>query len=117
MNLEQSQLSQQSLEGEGFEVSKVFILENKDTVTDFFGDNRHWYTKLLTSGQMYSKVSLDSTEEINADPKGGDAPEIPPLDPTKITEGRAESISKFFEEWKDAKDDFIAYYKDKKVSE
>jgi hypothetical protein len=111
--MEQPQFNQQALEGEGFNVSKAFILENTETVTDFFGDNRHWYAKLLTSGQKYSKVSLDGNE-INEDPHGNGEAEILPLDPKRITEGRAENIVNFFEEWKEAKEDFTEYYKHEK---
>jgi hypothetical protein len=111
MNTGQPQFTQQTLEGEGFEISTAFILENKEMVTDFFGDNRHWYAKLLTSGQKYSSTSLDSQDDIHEDPNGNGEDEIRPLDPAKITEGRAENISKFFEEWKDARDDFVAYSK------
>jgi hypothetical protein len=111
----QPQFNQQGLEGESFEISKDFILNNKETVTDFFGDNRQWYAKLLTSGQKYTKVSLDGSE-INEDPNGDGTEEIPPLDPQRITEGRAENISKFFEEWKEVKEDFIVYYNHDKAS-
>ena len=117
MTTEQPQFNQQSLEGKGFDISSAFILENKETVTDFFGDNRHWYAKLLAGGQRYSKVSLDDNKvssEINEDPNGNGEAEIVSLDPTRITEGRAENIVRFFEEWKDAKEDFIAYYKHEK---
>lgn len=114
MSMEQPQFSQQSLEGEGFEVSKELILENKETVTDFFGDNRHWYAELLTSGKKYSSTSLDSQDDIHEDPHGNGEDEIRPLNPAKITEGRSEHIANFFEERKDARDDFIAYYKHEK---
>jgi hypothetical protein len=114
MNLGQPQFNQQALEEEGFDISKEFILDNKETVVDFFGDNRRWYDKLHTSTLVYSKVNLDYKGELNEDPKGGGATEIAPVDPLKISDGRAENISKFFQEWKEAKRDFIEYYKHEK---
>lgn len=97
---------QMSFKEGGFQIDTAFIIANKEIVTDFFGDNRHWYEKLLGGGSKYRKTSLDARDE-NANPEEGDVY----LDEKNITEGRAESISKFFEEWKEAKDDFDMYLK------
>lgn len=100
MSMEQPQFNtltrQNSLEGEDFEVSKEFILKNKETVTDFFGDNRHWYEVLLRGGQNNKGVSLDDNVILDRDPLGNDDLEILPLTPDRITEGRAENIAHFF---------------------
>lgn len=105
---------------ETFEVSGDFVIEHKEQIVDFFGDNRDWYKKLVqgNTNRAYdistSKTSMEVTRPKNLvwlhDEKALAIDEDnPPLDPLLINEGKAESIAKFFHEWKEARDDFIAY--------
>ena len=100
--------------------SSDFVLQHKELAVDFFSDNRHWYTKLLKGN---TKRSPDIT--ANKDDVQVDLPQAtiwlhseedlaidkdnPPLNPLLINEGRAEQIAKFFESWKEARDDFVVY--------
>ncbi len=55
---------------QGVTIDREYILTHRDTVLDFFGDNREtWYKKLNTPGIKYAKVSLDDTDaELNLMP-------------------------------------------------
>lgn len=105
-------MEQQSFEGEGFQIGISYILDNKESVADFFGDSRDtWYKKLLKGGIKYPKTSLDSNEEydVDLDIEKMEDTDLPPLDPEKITEGKAANIVTFFEEYPEAKKAFLAY--------
>jgi hypothetical protein len=98
-------MTQQGFEGEKFQITPGFIVDNKDNVTDFFGDNREsWYKKLLAGGITFPRTSLDSQESFE-----GEDDDLPPLDPKRITENRAENIAKFFAEYPDAFQSFLEY--------
>jgi hypothetical protein len=104
------------IEQQGFKeevtLDASFVLENGELVTDFFGDNREWYQKLMDGGSMYGRTSLDSQEDFNAEDEHDGAP----LEPLRITEGRAKSIALFFKEYPDAKTACIAYIQHEKES-
>jgi hypothetical protein len=104
MNFEQS-AHQQEFKGEGFDLSEETILNAKEVVTDFFGDNREWYKKLLAGGATFGRVPLDSHEDF----EGENDEDFPPLDPQRITEGRAKNIARFFIEYPEAFQDFLQY--------
>lgn len=98
-------MTQQGFEGEKFQITREFIVDNKENITDFFGDNRHsWYKKLLAGGSTFTRTSLDSQESFE-----GEDDDLPPLDPERITENRAENIAKFFVEYPDAFQSFLQY--------
>ena len=87
-----------------------FILANREIVTDFFGDRRNWYEKLVRGGSTFNKTSLDSQNEYDidlSDEQKDDEPDLSPLEPNRITEERAKSISVFFEEYPEAKKMFL----------
>ncbi len=100
-------MEQAGFEGEGFNIGTSYILDNKESVADFFGDNRGWYLKLVGGGSTYGRVSIDS----QADYEGVNDEDVPPLDPERINETRAKSIASFFVEYPDAKALFIEYSK------
>lgn len=85
-----------------------FIVKNREVVTDFFGDNRLWYTELTLGNQNRSydigadkngitihppkhTVWLHEEKDLEVDK------ENPPLNPLLINEGKAEMIASFFE--------------------
>lgn len=96
--------------GEQFDINVELVKSNAEIVTDFFGDNRKWYEQLKNGGQMYGKVSLTSSNEYDEDDKNPDENDLPPLDPSKITEERAKSITAFFRETPEAKKAFEEYF-------
>lgn len=110
-------IEQRQYEGEGFVLSSSFILEQAELVTDFFGDNRDWYYKLQNGGSTYGKVSLHSAEAYDIDGKNPDENDLPPLDPAKITQERAETIRLFFKVYPAAKEAFMDYYNKQKSKE
>lgn len=93
-------------------IDREYILTHRDTVLDFFGDNREtWYRKLNTSGIKYAKASLDDTDaELNLTPgekeKAGD---LLPLSMLKLRD-KVDSIVAFFEEVPGAKEALKEYY-------
>ncbi len=89
-------------------LTKETVLTNREKVVDFFGDNRAWYEKLLAGGQRFGRTSLDSQKEFDADGKG-DEDDLPPLDPSRITEERAVTILSFFQEYPEAQKAFTEY--------
>ena len=107
-------MEQMNFEGEGFDLSSKLIIDNKDLVTDFFGDNKDWYTLLLQGGSTYKKISLDTQKEYDKDLADDylttTSTDLPPLDPEKITEERAKHIIAFFEENEKAKEAFMSYF-------
>lgn len=103
-------MEQQGFTENGFTIDPSFILGNKEAVVDFFGDNRKWYEQLLKGGSTYVRTSLDSQEIVEGEDSNGEN-DLPPLDEKRVTDGRAETISKFFTEVPGAKDAFIAYHK------
>ena len=108
------QMEQVGFSENGFTLTKDFILANKVVVTDFFGDNREtWYKKLREGGATFSGTALESQDPFDEDIENDEdeKKDLPPLDPERITEGRAENISKFFEENKDAAQAFLEYSK------
>lgn len=105
----------QGFEGEGFAVTPEIIIENRELVTDFFGDNRSWYESLKNGGQTYGRTFLDSQEDFNVDGNGDDM-DLPPLEPAKITQERAKSIAAFLKETPDAQMAFAVYMDHSKES-
>lgn len=97
-------MEQQSFEEEGFQIGTSYILEHKEGVVDFFGDNRGWYLRLLAGGSTYKRTSLDSQRDFEGE---GDA-DLPPLEPERVI-ARVDDIARFFGEYKDAKRDFLEY--------
>lgn len=102
-----TKMEQVLFEGEGFKISPDFVVANAEVVTDFFGDNRKEYEKLLKGGVKYLRTSLDSSLPFDEDRPGES--DLPPLDPSRINEQRAKSISGFFEEYPDVKAAFLEY--------
>ncbi len=97
---------------QGVTIDREYILTHRDTVLDFFGDNREtWYRKLNTSGIKYSKVSLDDTEaELNLMPGEGEKDnDFLPLSMLKLRD-KVDSIVAFFEEVPGAKEALKEYY-------
>ena len=96
-----------SQEGKKIEIGIPLILSNKETVVDFFGDNRNtWYQALLRGGSTFGRVSLDSKEDFTTD----DEIDLPPLNSEAVTENRAENIAAFFRENHEAAEEFREYY-------
>jgi hypothetical protein len=105
---------QNNLDGEGFGVTPDTILNNKEVVVDFFGDNREkWYKLLSRSGVIHKKVILSSNEELpsETDPTVAMPTQQLPFDPSVITAERAKSIADFFSEYPAALVDFLEYSK------
>ena len=106
---------QKSFDTAGFEINKDLIMDisNREAVVDFFGDNRTLYDRLVRGGATYPRTFLTSEDSFDTDLRSDDPSneDLLPLDPSRINEGRAENIVKFFEEYPDAKESFIAYYK------
>ena len=123
--MEQQSLSPEVL-NQGFP-SFDFIVHHKNLVTDFFGDNRHWYKKLLGGNTNRSYSVAVHKEGLEVRPPQTTVwlhdeqalmidQENPPLNPLLINEGRAEQIEKFFIEQKDARNDFVNYSNKEKVN-
>ena len=81
---------------------------------DFFTKNRDWYQKLQNGGSTYGSTSLDTNKAYDVDGKNPDENDLPPLEPTKITQERADKISHFFKEYPAAKVAFMEDYKEQK---
>lgn len=103
-------IEQIQFSGVQFNISEDLIKRNNEIVTDFFGNKRNWYEKLKQGGQTYGRTSLDSSNNYDEDGKNPDENDLPPLDPSKITEERAKSIAAFFRETPEAKKAFEEDY-------
>ena len=97
----------------GFKIEVPMILSNKETVVDFFGDNRDWYDQLKKGSSTLNRVNLDSSEDYDTDLDPGDMKaedrDLPPLEPKLINEIKAEYIAKFFEQNPAANAAFLQY--------
>jgi hypothetical protein len=73
-----------------------FITENKEIISDFFGDHRDVYDQLVAfSKNKGAEISLHS-QDIGFESEDDDV--YSPLDPVRITQERAAIISDFFTE-------------------
>jgi hypothetical protein len=96
---------------QGVIIDREYILTHRDTVLDFFGDNREtWYRKLNTPGIKYAKVSLDDTDaELNLMPwEKEKAADFLPLSMLKLCD-KVDSIVAFFDEVPGAKEALREY--------
>ena len=92
-----------------FWLDDKMVLENKEAITDFFGDNREtWYKDLLAFKSIEGgRISLDSQEPFDVDLPDDRVDDLPPLEPNKITPLRAKQIALFFESNKGARVAFL----------
>jgi hypothetical protein len=118
MSLEKTP-SEPSFEGEGFQITPEIILKNKEMVIDFFGDRRDIYKLLQVPSSLRPSVSLETQEMLahdeDVDKNENDQRPMPtdqlPLDPSRITEKRAEDIALFFKESPQSFALFLEYQK------
>ena len=96
-----------------FKVSTSMILENVESVTDFFGDNRKFYEELRKGSSTLNRVNLDSSEDYDVDLDPGDTAiedtDLPPLNPKLINEAKANHIANFFAQNQVATAAFLQY--------
>lgn len=110
-NIEVPKESFEQLQGELFPIDVETILQNKEKVTDFFGDHRNtWYKDLVQfKSPTGGGASLDSWEKYDIDLPVEQQVDLPPLNPEKINDERAKIISLFFKQNEGAQAAFLKY--------
>lgn len=109
---------QENTQEHPFIVNRDFIIANKETVLDFFGDSRgtvgSWYDQLNGPGTLHKRTSLvDSSKigELNTLPEeeAGTSDIKPPLDLDLLLD-KVDNIVTFFDRVPGAKEALKDYY-------
>ncbi len=105
-------MEQQTNQEAGIEqvIDAYFVLNNRNIITNFFGDRRKtWYKKLSEDGGItFGRVGLEDRDPKLLEKLEGED-DLLPLDHTRIDGLRVKNIIAFFEEFPEAKKDLLEY--------